>query len=424
MSREWTLRELRVTPIAFRDPPLLNASGIHEPWALRAIVEIEASDGSIGLAETYGDQTMLDALAAARPLVPGLSPFDLNTMEQRVKASIKATRSTSELELAPGSHGAKNAAKVTSALEVAMLDLQGQHVNAPVCDLLGGTVREAVPYSAYLFFKHATHVDRPYPPDAWGEAVAPAQVVAQARRMIERYGFKSIKLKGGVFEPAHEIECIRALRAAFPGMPLRLDPNANWSLATSVAAAPALDELLEYYEDPCPGLEGMAALARKTKLPLATNMVVTTFDDLKRSLALGSVQVVLSDHHYWGGLRATQQLARLCELYGLGISMHSNSHLGISLLAMTHLAACVPNLTYACDTHYPWQEEEVIAGGRVPITDGAVAVPRKPGLGVELDRSALATLHEQYKACGIRTRNDLAQMRKIDPNFSGKQPRF
>jgi glucarate dehydratase len=133
---------------------------------------------------------------------------------------------------------------------------------------------------------------------------------------------------------------------------------------------------------------------------------------------------VLSDHHYWGGLRATQQLARICDLYGLGISMHSNSHLGISLLAMTHLAACVPNLTYACDTHYPWQEEEVIVGGRVPIVDGAVAVPRKPGLGVELDRKALATLHAQYLECGIRTRNDLAQMRKYDPNFSGKQPRF
>jgi glucarate dehydratase len=136
------------------------------------------------------------------------------------------------------------------------------------------------------------------------------------------------------------------------------------------------------------------------------------------------VQVVLSDHHYWGGLRATQQLARICELYGLGISMHSNSHLGISLIAMTHLAACVPNLTYACDTHYPWQEEEVIAGGRVPFEGGAVAVPRAPGLGVELDRRALARLHEQYLHCGIRTRNDLAQMRKYDPTFSGKQPRF
>jgi glucarate dehydratase len=422
--RDWTVRELRVTPIAFRDPPLLNASGIHEPWALRAIVELEASDGRIGLSETYGDQTMLDALEAAKPLVPGLSPFDLNEMELRVKRDIKATKSSSELELAPGSHGAKNAAKVTSTLEVAMLDLQGQRLNAPVADLLGGTVRDAVPYSAYLFFKYAEHVEKPYAPDVWGEGISPEQMVAQARRFIELYGFQSIKVKGGVFEPKHEIETMRALRKAFPGTPLRLDPNANWSLKTSIEAAPALDELLEYYEDPTPGLEGMAELAKHTKLPLATNMVVTTFDELKRSLALGSVQVVLSDHHYWGGLRATQQLARICDLYGLGISMHSNSHLGISLIAMTHLAACVPNLTYACDTHYPWQEEEVIVGGRVPIEGGAVAVPRKPGLGVELDRKALATLHEQYLACGIRTRNDLAQMRKVDPNFSGKQPRF
>lgn len=424
MTREWNLRELRITPIAFRDPPLLNASGIHEPWALRAIVELEASDGRIGLAETYGDQTMLDALAAARELVPGLSPFDLNPMEQRVRAGIKAQRSATELELAPGSHGAKNAAKVTSALETAMLDLQGQRLGAPVSDLLGGAVRDAVPYSAYLFFKHAGHVDKPYPADAWGEAIAPDQVVAQARRMIEQYGFRSIKLKGGVFEPAHEIECIRALHAAFPGLPLRLDPNANWSLETSIAAAPALDELLEYYEDPTPGLEGMAELARHTKLPLATNMVVTTFDELKRSLVLNAVKVVLSDHHYWGGLRATQQLARICELYGLGISMHSNSHLGISLIAMTHLAACVPNLTYACDTHYPWQEEEVIVGGRIGFAGGAVKLPDKPGLGVELDRSALARLHAQYLECGIRTRNDLAQMRKIDPTFSGRAPRF
>lgn len=363
--REWTIRALRVTPIAFRDPPLLNASGIHEPWALRAIVEIEASDGRIGLAETYGDQTMLDALEAAKPLVPGLSPFDLNEMELRVKRGIKATKSSTELELAPGSHGAKNAAKVTSTLEVAMLDLQGQRLNAPVADLLGGAVRDAVPYSAYLFFKYAEHVDKPYPPDAWGEGISPEQMVAQARRFIDLYGFQSIKVKGGVFEPKHEIETMRALRKAFPGTPLRLDPNANWSLKTSIDAAPALDELLEYYEDPTPGLEGMAELAKHTKLPLATNMVVTTFDELKRSLQLGSVKVVLSDHHYWGGLRATQQLARICELYGLGISMHSNSHLGISLLAMTHLAACVPNLTYACDTHYPWQEEEVIVGGRV-----------------------------------------------------------
>src|SRR5439155_17348711 len=139
---------------------------------------------------------------------------------------------------------------------------------------------------------------------------------------------------------------------------------------------------------------------------------------------MGSVKVLLSDHHYWGGLRATQTLARLCALWGMGMSMHSNSHLGISLIAMTHVAASIPNLTYACDTHYPWQEEEVVKGGRIRFEGGAVAVPSVPGLGVELDRGRLAELHDQYLSCGLRTRDDARQMRKYQPSFSGKSPRF
>jgi glucarate dehydratase len=424
MTRDITVTQVRITPIAFRDGPLLNAAGIHEPWALRAIVELETSDGRVGISETYGDEPMLRVLEQAKALVIGLSPFDLNPMEERVRAAIKPSPGAVEFELAPGSHTAKNASKVISTLEVAMLDLQGQIVGAPIVDLLGGKVRDAVPYSAYLFFKYAEHVEKPYAPDAWGEGISPEQIVAQARRMIDLYGFQSIKLKGGVFEPAHEIACMKALAGAFPGMPLRLDPNANWTLETSIKAAPELDEILEYYEDPCPGLAGMAELQKHTRLPLATNMVITTMDDFRRGCEMGSVKVLLSDHHYWGGLRATQTLARMCKLWDLGMSMHSNSHLGISLMAMTHVAASIPNLTYACDTHYPWQEEEVIKGGRVTFDNGAVRVPTTPGLGVELDRERLAELHAQYLSCGVRNRDDLKQMRKYDPSFSGKNPRF
>lgn len=415
----------RVTPIAFRDGPLLNASGIHEPWALRSIIELETSDGRLGIAETYGDAPMLLVLEQARALAVGLSPFDLNVMEQRVRASIKPGQGGGvQFELAPGSHTAKNAEKVISALEVAMLDLQGQLLNLPICDLLGGAVRDTVPYSAYLFYKYAEHADKPYAPDAWGEAVTPAQLVKQAQAMVDQYGFKSIKLKGGVFTPAEEIAGIKALRKAFPKHPLRLDPNANWSLQTSIDAAPELDELLEYYEDPTPGLEGMAELAKHCRSPLATNMVVTTMDEFRRNASLNAVKILLSDHHYWGGLRATASLARMCEVFGMGMSMHSNSHLGISLMAMTHAAAAIPNLTYACDTHYPWQEEEVIKGGRIKFEDGAVRVPTAPGLGVELDPAKLVQLHQQYLDCGIRNRNDLAQMRKYQPEFSGVSPRF
>jgi glucarate dehydratase len=363
-------------------------------------------------------------LEDARVHVLGLSPFALNTMEERLKAAIRPKPGAVEYTLAPGSHSAKNAAKAVSAFEVAMLDLQGQGIGAPIVDLLGGALRSQVAYSAYLFFKYAEHHGRPYEPDAWGEGVSPQQIVAQARRMIGLYGFQSIKLKGGVFEPQHEIAAIRALREAFPDLPLRLDPNANWSLATSRRAAEELDALLEYYEDPCPGLDGMAELARHTRLPLATNMVVTTLEEFRQNVEKKAVRVILSDHHYWGGLRATQQLARMCDLWGMGISMHSNSHLGISLMAMTHVAAAIPNLAYACDTHYPWQEEDVVRGGRIAFTGGAVLVPAQPGLGVELDREALARLHDQYLSCGIRNRDDRRQMQKYDPSFTGAAPRY
>lgn len=424
------IRHVRVTPIAFRDPPLLNAAGIHEPWALRSIIEIETDSGLVGINESYGDQPMLDAMAKAAPALTGLSPWALNEMEVRVAALVtpKATISEflgTQVSLAPGTHVSKTVAKVVSAFEVAMMDLQGQLAQAPVVDLLGGAARAAVPFSAYLFYKHAEHIDRPYAADPWGEALTPEQLVAQARRMIGEHGFQSIKLKAGALPPDQEAEGILALARAFPGAPLRIDPNGNWTVATSLSVLDRLRGVLEYYEDPAPGLDGMAAVAKASDVPLATNMVVTDFDEFRRNAERGCpVKIVLSDHHYWGGLRATQRLSTMCQTFGLGLSMHSNSHLGISLVAMTHLAASVPLLSYACDTHYPWQDDEVIAGGRLRFEAGALNVPTTPGLGVTLDREALARLHDNYRHCGIRNRNDLAQMQKIDPGFTGQQPRF
>ena len=425
-----TIRHVRVTPIAFRDPPLLNAAGIHEPWALRSIIEVETDSALIGINETYGDQAMLEVLAKAAPALQGLSPWDLNAMEARVQALVQPAGASSEflgeqISLAPGTHVSKNVAKVISAFEVAMLDLQGQLANAPVVDLLGGAVRESVPFSGYLFFKYAEHIGSPYRPDPFGEGLSPEQMVAQARRMMEHHGFKSLKLKAGVLPPEQEVATLLALAQAFPGTPLRIDPNANWSVATSLKAAEQLQGVLEYFEDPAPGLEGMAEVARACDVPLATNMVVTDFKEFAQNVQKGCpVRIVLSDHHYWGGLRATQQLSRLCQTFEMGLSMHSNSHLGISLIAMTHLAASVPLLSYACDTHYPWQDDDIVQGGRLHFEDGSLRVPRGPGLGVRIDPEALLRLHDNWLHCGIRNRDDLGQMRKYDATFTGKQPRY
>lgn len=422
------IKQVRVTPIAFRDAPLLNASGIHEPYALRSIIEVESDNGIIGLGESYGDAPVLSVLQAMQESLVGLDPFDLNGLRARVVKTVAALKpGTAGAELAPGSHPSKQVANAYSAFEVAFLDLQARSLGMPLVDLLGGAVRDEVPFSAYLFLKYAEHVGSPYKPDRWGEGISPEQIVAQARTMIEENGFKSIKLKAGtLLGPEHEVACIKALRQAFPGTPLRIDPNGNWSVETSLRMAELMGDDLQYYEDPCPGLEGMAEVHKRTGIPLATNMVVTDFDEFRRSVALNSVQIVLADHHYWGGLRDTQILARMCDTFGLGVSMHSNSHLGISLMAMTHVAAAVPNLSYACDTHYPWQEpdEEVIKGGKLPIVYGCVKLTRAPGLGVELDYDQLAKLHEQFLSCGIRQRNDVTQMQKYDPSWKALKPRF
>ena len=410
----------RITPVAFADPPLLNTVGVHQPFALRAIIQLDTDAGLVGLGETYADTRHLARLQAAAEAIVGLDVFALNVIRATIAQRLAGD------DAAVGTAGMITSAsavdQVFSPFEVACLDVQGHLTGRPVSDLLGGKVRDEVPFSAYLFYKWAAHPGGE--PDAWGEALDPGGIVAQATRMIDEYGFTAIKLKGGVFPPDEEMKAVEALREAFPNHPLRLDPNAAWTPQTSVKVAAGLAGVLEYLEDPTPGLDGMAEVAAQSPMPLATNMCVVAFDQLAPSVAKDSVKVVLSDHHYWGGLHRSRLLAGICDTFGLGLSMHSNSHLGISLAAMVHLAGATPNLSYACDTHWPWKTEEVVRAGALEFRDGAVAVPTTPGLGVEIDDDALGALHEQYLRCGIRDRDDTGYMRSIHPEFENFKPRW
>ncbi|MFD4725479.1 glucarate dehydratase family protein [Streptomyces seoulensis] len=418
MIPELTVTEVRLIPVLVADPPLLNTQGVHQPYTPRLIVEVVTAGGATGLGETYGDTKYLEL---ARPLaerlvgrsvtdVNALFSLDLAVDESRVRGAVDAG----------GLRGVQSADKlrlsVLSAFEVACLDAQGRALGLPVHALLGGRLRDSVEYSAYLFYKWAAHPGAD--PDEWGAALDPAGVVAQARALSERHGFSSFKLKGGVFAPEEETETVRALAGAFPGQPLRLDPNGAWSVPTALKVADELGGLLEYLEDPVLGTDAMAEVAARTGVPLATNMCVTTFGEIREAFTRDAVQVVLSDHHYWGGLRNTGHLAAICAAFGVGVSMHSNTHLGISLAAMTQVAATVPNLHHACDSHYPWQAEDVLTE-RVPFTDGHVTVSDRPGLGVDLDHDALARLHHRWLHDDgtFRDRDDSAAMRVADPDW-------
>jgi glucarate dehydratase len=432
--------DLTIHSIAIADPPLRSSYGRHSPYALRTILELKSDDGVIGLSETHGGDAIAQAFRALAPQLRGADPYRLSgALLPMVEADPRGAHvDRSQTYHVPGENPLDEAARLYSAIEIACLDLIGKSVGQPVCDLLGGRARDAVPFSAYAFYKHAGGGGEGADAreDIYGEALTPESIVRQVRQMMAEYGFRDVKLKAGVLDPEIEIETIRQLRAAFgPDVPLRLDPNCAWSIETSVRVGESIVAELSgggYLEDPTAGLDGMAEvrrrlLAENIATPLASNVAVTSFADIPPSVRSGAVQIVLCDPHYWGGVQQVQHLGKVCRTFGLGLSMHSNSHLGISLMAMAHAAAATPHLSYACDTHYPWQSDrdEIVAGGRIRFENGSVRIPDRPGLGVDLDYDQLARGRERYAACAYRNRDDAAEMRKyVDPNWQRILPRW
>ncbi len=426
------IKEIHITPIAVTDPPLLNAAGLHAPYALRTILELITEDGISGISEIPGNADVDAALASARDILTGQDVFQLNAIRHSLISKF-GTDSSADRGLAPWDQ--RKLVHIFSAVEVACMDIIGKVTNKPVVDLLGGKLRDRVPFSAYLFYKYAgaggeLGFAKDEEASGWAaarqeSALDPEGIVAQAKAMCNAFGFQSIKLKGGVFEPRQEVDAIIALHNAFgPDVPLRIDPNALWTVETAIRYGKEMEPYLEYLEDPVRGQENMAKLRQVLKTPLATNMCTTSFDEIPSSIALGAEDIILSDHHFWGGLRASMTLAGICTTFKRGLSMHSNSHLGISLAAMVHLGAALPSMDYALDTHYPWQSDEVITQGRFTFEDGAVQVPTEPGLGVELDRQALERLHQNYLSCGLKKRDDEIEMQKVVPGWKFQAVRW
>ena len=414
------IADIKITPIAIPDVPLANTKGVHPSVFLRAIIEVTTDTGLIGLSETYGAKRTLNGLQTVAPTLEGLDPYDLRNLRRRVEDALPEGGGVNA-PTALADH--KVVDVVYSAFEIALLDIRGKEVNRPLYDLLGGAVRKTIPFGGYLFFKFAKQ-DLTFGPDIMGEVMTPDALVAQAKEFAAQYGFQSWKLKGGVLPPDAEVETMLKLREAFPEHPLRIDPMGAWTVPTAAKVAQQLDGVLEYLEDPCRGMNSMAELSALIDMPLATNLVVVEFEEIIEAVKKDAVQIVLSDHHYWRGATGAIHLGEVCRAAKLGVSMHSNSHLGVSLAAMCHVAAATPNLTYDCDTHYPWSSKEIIKGGRPTFSDGKLQVPSGPGLGVELDQEAVADLHALYNKAMVKDRDDTDEMLKYVPDFVRKVPRW
>lgn len=375
------IADIRATTVTVPlEAPLLHANGAHWGRFVRTIVEVEADNGLIGLGEMGGGgQSAELAFRSLAAYLVGHDPFQLEALR------FKIANPTAAL------YGDRT--QLHAAIEFACLDLIGQHLGVPVHDLLGGRVRDSVPFAAYLFFR--------YPHAGAAEVRTPDQLVRHARELKARYGFTVHKLKGGVFPAEYELECYRALATALPGDRLRYDPNAVLPLPEGIRFGQAIAGLNnDYLEDPVFGLEGLRQVREYVRVPLATNTVVVNIEQLASNVLRRAADVILLDTTLWGGIRACLRAAALCEAFQLGMAVHSSGELGIQLATMLHLGAVLPGLSYAADAHYHHLTDDVIAGGKLQYSGGKIAVPGGPGLGVRLDRDKVARYAELYRELG------------------------
>ena len=364
------------------EAPLRHANGCHWGRFVRTIVEVETDEGIVGLGEMGGGGESAEAaFHALKSYVVGRDPARLEELRFLI------CNPTASLY--------NNRTQMFAALEFACLDILGQKWGVPVSEILGGRLREQVPFASYLFFCYAN------PQSEKGEVRTLEQLVDAAQSLKQRYGFSSHKLKGGVFPPEYELECYRALATALPGDRFRFDPNGVWSTETAIWFGQQIEDLRnDYLEDPVFGMNGMRRAREKLRMPLATNTVVVNFEQLAANVLNTAVDVVLLDTTFWGGIRACVKAAAVCETFQLGVAVHSSGELGIQLATMLHLGAVIPNLSFAADAHYHHLTDDIIAGGKLKYEDGCIAVPSTPGLGVKLDRDKVAEYRELYVRLG------------------------
>jgi glucarate dehydratase len=432
------VKSMRVIPVAGRDGMLLNLSGAHAPFFTRNIVVVTDNAGHSGLGEVPGGEKIRQTLEDARELVEnqpiGNLQAILNAMRTRFADRDAGGRGLQTFDLRTTIHA-------ITAVESALLDLQGQHLGVPVAALLGeGQQREAVQMLGYLFFVgDRKKTDLPYAgePDAaddWlrlrhEEALTPEAVVRLAVAAQKRYGFQDFKLKGGVLSGEQEVEALRALHERFPNARVTLDPNGGWLLKDAVRLMRDMRGVIAYAEDPCgaedgfSGREVMAEFRRATGLPTATNMVATDWRQLTHALSLQSVDIPLADPHFWT-LAGSVRVAQTCRDWGLTWGSHSNNHFDISLAMFTHVAAAAPGRVTAIDTHWIWQDGQRLTRDLLQIVGGMVEVPKKPGLGIELDMAEVEKAHQLYQRHGLGARDDAMAMQYLIPGwkFNPKRP--
>ena len=370
--------DMRVRTVAIpMNAMLRHNTGVHPGYLMRTILELITDEGIVGLGEVGGGDQR-GALLKLKPRIIGMDPFDLEAIKLKVLRSIYYLSNS----------------RLYGAIEIACLDIMGKACNIPMNKLIGGSLRNEIPMIAYLFWRY----DRP----GGGDDTCAEDMADLCVELKETLGVTAMKLKAGVMDPMEEVRVLQLCRQRLgDDFGLRIDPNGVWSVATAVKAGRRLEDLeIQYFEDPSWGLEGMRRVKEQIRIPLATNMYPNKFDDLGPAIHMNSIDIVLTDLHYWEGPRGVKDLAAVCQTFNLGIAMHSGAEFGIELAAMLHTASTIPTMTMPGDAHYHFLEDDIIAGGKMVYENGSIKVPEGPGLGVELDEEKMQKYERYFEEKG------------------------
>ncbi|WP_277679456.1 glucarate dehydratase [Gracilibacillus dipsosauri] len=432
------ITEMQVVPVAGKDSMLLNLSGAHSPFFTRNIVLLKDNSGNIGIGEVPGGEGIRATLEDAKTLVVGKKIG----LYKNILLDVRDTFSTRDQKgRGDQTFDLRITIHAVTAIEAALLDLLGKFLGVPVAALLGeGQQRGEVEALGYLFYVgDRTKTDLPYEEDKEAEddwfrlrheqALTPEAIVKLAEAAQKRYGFQDFKLKGGVFRGEEEMEAVIALKERFPSARITLDPNGGWLLKDAIRLCRDKHEILTYAEDPVGAESGysareiMAEFRKATGLPTATNMIATDWRQMSHAIQLHAVDIPLADPHFWT-LQGSVQVAQMCRDFGLTWGSHSNNHFDISLAMFTHVAAAAPGDITAIDTHWIWQDGQRLTKQPFEIRNGKIAIPNKPGLGVEIDLEMLEKANKLYVDNKLGGRDDSVAMQYLIPGwkFDRKRP--
>lgn len=438
------ITDMKVIPVAGYDSMLMSLSGAHAPWFTRNLVILKDNAGHTGIGEIHGGEYTQQVLESCIPMVIG-KPVGMyrRTLDEIHKKSAKSKDDDGDGIQTLSIDKLKYVVKAYWAVECAMLDLLGQYLQLPLCDLLGnGKQRDKVETLGYLFYvsdkkkaaSKLNYIDESNSHDAWfrlrrQEMLTPERIVEQAIVLSEKYGFRNFKLKGGVLKGSEEMEAIKALKKKFPKARINIDPNGAWSLNEAIELCRDVRDILTYVEDPCGPEAGyssreiMTEFKNATNIPVATNMVATDWRQFYHAASLRAVDIVLADPHFWG-FDGSARMAQLLNDWGLTWGSHSNNHFDITLAAFAHVAAAAPGNPTALDTHWIWQDGQNLLEDAPEIRDGYLEVPKGYGLGVKINMDRVMEANRLYNQIPFKDRNDVAGMECLISGwkFNHKKP--